>query len=120
MSDRTFEFLLNAMEAAGRAERPAEHNYAARRQAVLEYVALLERQLASARPTPEPEPGSAAPPILMWNLVMPFRKDGWPLMLSAAYRSARRVLVIESDEWRRLCAQVPELATTRFKVGTDA
>lgn len=37
-----FIYLLNAMERAAQAENPAEHDYGAKRRAVLEYVAKLE------------------------------------------------------------------------------
>jgi hypothetical protein len=37
-----FIYLLNSMECAATAENPAEHGYADKRRAVLEYVAKLE------------------------------------------------------------------------------
>jgi hypothetical protein len=42
MSDRTFEYLLNAMEHASQADHPDKMGYADKRKAVLEYVAKLE------------------------------------------------------------------------------
>lgn len=42
MPDRTFEYLLNAMERAAQAKHPAKAGYAAKRQAVLAFVAGLQ------------------------------------------------------------------------------
>lgn len=46
-NDRTFEFLLNAMEHAAQAKNPARAGYAAKRRAVLTYVAQLEARAAA-------------------------------------------------------------------------
>ncbi len=40
-----FVYVLNAMERAAQQEAPAEHGYAAKRAAVLEYVADRERRI---------------------------------------------------------------------------
>lgn len=37
-----FEYLLNAMERAAQEEKPAEHGYAEKRRAVLDFVRDLE------------------------------------------------------------------------------
>lgn len=42
MSDRSFEYLLNTMERAAQEANPAEHDYAAKRKAVFDYVRRLE------------------------------------------------------------------------------
>ena len=47
MSDRTFEYLLNAMENAAQSENPAKNGYAAKRRAVFEYVESLQRDRAA-------------------------------------------------------------------------
>lgn len=47
MADRTFEYLLNRMELAGRRENPAEHGYGEARKAVLKHEADLRDQLAA-------------------------------------------------------------------------
>lgn len=43
MSDRTFEYLLNAMEFAALQDNPSKHGYTSKRRAVLDYVARQER-----------------------------------------------------------------------------
>ena len=65
MSDRTFEFLLNAMERASQSKEPAKNGYAEKREAVLAYVRGLEFirsqvhaiQLSPRTPTPETTDG---------------------------------------------------------------
>jgi hypothetical protein len=42
MADRTFEFLLNAFEAASQSKNPAEHGYADKRSALFSYVAAIQ------------------------------------------------------------------------------
>jgi hypothetical protein len=46
MPDRTFEYMLNAMEYAGQQDDPSAHSYAAKRRAVFAYVANLEQRVA--------------------------------------------------------------------------
>jgi hypothetical protein len=48
MTDRTFEYLLNAMESAAQQPTPADHGYADARAAVLAYVADLEQRVTIA------------------------------------------------------------------------
>ena len=38
-----FDYLLNALELAAQADKPAEHSYGAKRQALFAYVRGLER-----------------------------------------------------------------------------
>jgi len=45
-----FEYLLNAMENAASQDRPSDHDYFGKRQAVLKYVADLERASPGASP----------------------------------------------------------------------
>lgn len=44
-----FVYLLNALEAATHDDAPADVGYAEKRQAVLEYVAKLERAVSETR-----------------------------------------------------------------------
>jgi len=56
-------------------------------------------------------------PITIWAMDCPFRKAGSPV-LGTMGSTIRRVIVIEADQWRQLCADVPQLQTTQFNVGT--
>lgn len=53
----------------------------------------------------------------MWVAHCPFRKNGSPV-LGTMGSSEQAVVVMTTDEWRRLCADVPQLQTTQFRVGT--
>lgn len=44
--DRTFEFLLNAMESAAASREPFKHGYAEKRAAVFAHVTALEAEVA--------------------------------------------------------------------------
>jgi hypothetical protein len=56
-------------------------------------------------------------PVTMFAMHCPFRKSGSPVLGNMG-SSVRAVVVFEMSEWQRLCAQVPQLATTQFRVGT--
>ena len=53
----------------------------------------------------------------MWVLHCPFRKDGTPVLGSFG-ASERPVVIIALDTWKTLCADVPQLQTTQFEVGS--
>ena len=44
-----FDYLLNAMEIAGQADKPAEHRYGDKRRALFTHVRTLERDLSECR-----------------------------------------------------------------------
>lgn len=56
-------------------------------------------------------------PYTIWVDVCAFRKDGTPITGNIG-SSVRRVVIIESETWNRLVADVPRLGTTNFRVGT--
>lgn len=64
-----------------------------------------------------PEEIKAALPYRIWAAHCPFRKNGTPV-LGTMGSGIRTVIVIEADTWKRLCADVPQLQTTQFEVGT--
>lgn len=43
-----FDYLLNQFEQASQAEKPADHGYAAKRKALIDYVRRLEQRAAHA------------------------------------------------------------------------
>jgi hypothetical protein len=53
----------------------------------------------------------------MWALICPFKKSGFPSVGSFGAR-VEAVVIITVDEWKRLCADTPQLQTTQFDVGT--
>ena len=58
-----------------------------------------------------------APHVRMWVLEAPFNKRGVPVMGSFGSRSGN-VVIFTVSEWKRLCANVPQLQTTQFEVGS--
>lgn len=65
-----------------------------------------------------PLPGSpTVRPFRIWVADCPFRRNGSPV-LGTMGSSVRTIIVIEDETWRRLCAEVPQLAATHFEVGT--
>jgi hypothetical protein len=60
---------------------------------------------------------SAEKPYTMWVAHCPFRKNGSPVLGNMG-SSIKGVVVMTTDEWKRLCADVPQLATTQFNVGS--
>ena len=56
-------------------------------------------------------------PVTMWVAHCPFRKNGSPVLGTMGSR-IDTVMLFTSAEWKRLCEQVPALATTQFRVGT--
>ena len=53
----------------------------------------------------------------MFAMHCPFRKTGSPVVGNMG-ATVRQVVLFEMAEWQRLCEQVPQLATTQFRVGT--
>lgn len=58
-----------------------------------------------------------APPYRVWALHCPFRKDGTPVLGSFGARE-QSVVIMTVETWERLCADVPQLQTTKFEVGS--
>lgn len=58
----------------------------------------------------------AEEPITIFMGTTTFRKDGTPV-LGTMGASARRVVLIEAGEWKRLSAAHPSLQTQQFRVG---
>jgi hypothetical protein len=65
-------------------------------------------------PTPSPP---ASTPVTMWVAECPFRKNGSPVLGNMGAR-LDIVILFSSAEWKRLCVEVPALATMQFRVGT--
>jgi hypothetical protein len=55
-------------------------------------------------------------PVTMFALFCPCRKNGAPVVGSFGAQ-IREVVIFDMREWKRLCEQVPQLATTQFRVG---
>ena len=68
---------------------------------------------------PPPAPGAPTPetPVTMWAAHCSFRKNGSPVLGNWG-STVRQVVLFDMAEWKRLCEQVPALATTQFRVGT--
>lgn len=62
-------------------------------------------------------PISPATPIRIWALHCPFTKKGFPVLGSFG-STERSVIIITVADWKRLCAENPTMATTRFEVGS--
>lgn len=56
-------------------------------------------------------------PYTMWVAHCPFSKHGTPV-LGTMGRTIEPVIVMTTAEWTRLCADVPQLQTTQFRVGS--
>ena len=63
----------------------------------------------------------ARPPELVkyrvWTMHCPFRRTGSPVLGSFGAR-IESVVIMTMETWKRLCADVPQLQTTQFEVGT--
>lgn len=55
----------------------------------------------------------------IWALMAPFRKTGWPVVGTFG-ATMRPVIIMETETWKRLCAEIPALANTEFEVGEAA
>jgi hypothetical protein len=53
----------------------------------------------------------------IWSVFAPFRKDGSPVLGSFG-ASVKGVILIDVETWKRMCADNPQLAATKFRVGT--
>ena len=60
---------------------------------------------------------TAEPQYRIWVLECPFKKSGVPVVGSFGATS-RNVVILTTETWKRLCADVPQLQTTQFEVGT--
>jgi hypothetical protein len=60
----------------------------------------------------------AAPtPYRIWALHCPFNKKGFPVLGTFGSRT-RGVIIFDIETWKRLCADIPALQTTKFEVGS--
>jgi hypothetical protein len=53
----------------------------------------------------------------IWALHCPFNKKGFPVVGSFG-STERSVIIIPVETWKRLCADVQQLQTTQFEVGS--
>ena len=53
----------------------------------------------------------------IWALPCPFKKSVFPVLGSFGAREDS-VVIMTVATWKRLCADVPQLQTTQFEVGT--
>jgi hypothetical protein len=60
---------------------------------------------------------TGARPIRMWVMECPFRKTGSPV-LGTFGASSDHVVIFRMEAWKRLCAEVLQLQTTMFEVGS--
>jgi hypothetical protein len=56
-------------------------------------------------------------PMRIWAMWCPFRKSGSPVVGTFGH-TERDVIIIPTETWRRLCHEIPALATRHFEVGT--
>lgn len=54
----------------------------------------------------------------IWVTHCLFKKNGFP-SLGTFGRSEAPVVIMTTATWRRLCADVPQLQTTQFEVGSQ-
>ena len=63
-----------------------------------------------------PDAGGTPKPRI-WVLHCPFKKTGVPV-LGTFGATIRPVVVVPLETWKRLCAEIPELAAQQFEVGS--
>jgi hypothetical protein len=73
--------------------------------------------LLRADPSASPTTTKALPKYRMWALHCPFKKSGFPV-LGTFGTSEKAVIIMTVETWKRLCADVPQLQTTEFEVGS--
>ena len=67
-------------------------------------------------PTPE-LPHDATKPPTIWAVWMLFKKTGFP-SLGTSGKTERMVVIIPMETWNALCAEIPQLRTKQFNVGS--
>lgn len=60
---------------------------------------------------------ASLPKYRIWVLHCPFKKTGVPVMGSFG-ASEKPVVIFTLETWQKLCADVPQLQTTQFEVGS--
>ena len=60
---------------------------------------------------------SEQPKPRMWVLHCPFRKNGTPV-LGTFGATEQPIVMMTLETWKKLCADVPQLQTTMFEVGS--
>lgn len=61
--------------------------------------------------------GASTPQYRIWVLHCPFKKNGVPVLGNFG-ASEKPVVIIPLETWKKLCADVPQLQTTQFEVGS--
>jgi hypothetical protein len=64
-----------------------------------------------------PENEQAEKPPRIWALHCPFNKRGFPVLGNFGY-TERDVIIVPVETWNKLCAEIPQLQTMRFEVGS--
>jgi hypothetical protein len=57
-------------------------------------------------------------PYRIWVTPMLFKKNGFP-SIGTFGASENNVVIMTTETWKRLCADVPQLQTTEFEVGAQ-
>ena len=65
----------------------------------------------------EPADAAELSKYRIWALHCPFRKSGTPVLGNFG-ATTKPVVILTMETWKRLCADVPQLQTTQFEVGT--
>jgi hypothetical protein len=69
------------------------------------------------QPIPDSAETKPRPTYRMWAMHCPFKKTGFPVLGSFG-ASEKAVVIMTVETWKRLCADVPQLQTTQFEVGS--
>lgn len=64
------------------------------------------------------DPHPTAAKYRIWVAECAFKKNGFP-SLGSFGSSSRNVVIMSVETWKRLCADVPQLQTTEFEVGSQ-
>lgn len=96
MSDRTFEFLLNAMENAAQSSMPAENRYADKRRAVFAYEAALRAERDALR-------------VERYGLIAEIDQLRPIVELAARYVAVANKDPNDPDWWEKRCAALTRL-----------
>jgi hypothetical protein len=104
------ESIIGGYETAGTGEcEQLDAERAAVRGKIVALCASGSAQSLAALP-------EAPESYTIWMVTAPFNKHGVPLM-GRSGASARRVVVMDGDTFKRLIAEHPSLATAQFRTG---
>lgn len=93
MSDRTFEYLLNAFEQASQADCPEDHDYAGKRVALFAYVSRLLSCVESAEKDAERDE---------WRAMLYAPQDGTEIELLIHHTNRRYAKPDERPQWEQV------------------